>query len=180
MSYFAIQVQTRGEDRYIHLAEKALATGRLQDRGMILLPRRKLKTRKRGITTDNLLPLYPGYVFYRTDALDTEVYQSLRRVPGFYRFLRYGDRPEPLTGEDEKLLLHFLSFGEVVESSRVHFDVDNKIQVISGPMEGLEGRIVKVNKRKGRAKVRLSLYDNSFLVDFAFEMIRQAEKSNEK
>jgi transcription termination/antitermination protein NusG len=45
--------------------------------------------------------------------------------------------------------------------------------VINGPLKGLEGKIVKVDKRKGRAKVKLDLYDESFLVDLSFELLGQ-------
>ena len=31
--------------------------------------------------------------------------------------------------------------------------------------------IVRVDRRKGRARVRLELYENSFLIDFGFEAI---------
>jgi len=174
MSYFVIQVVTRGEVKYLQLAEKALNTGGLEEKGRLLLPRRNLETRKHGNVKENLLPLYPGYLFYRSDGVQPDVYRTLRRIPGYCRFLKYGDRPEPLSGEDEKTLIHFLSFGEVVESSRVYFDENDRVRVVSGPMSGLEGRIVKVNKRKKRAKIRLSLYEDSFSVDFPFEIIEQA------
>jgi transcriptional antiterminator NusG len=36
---------------------------------------------------------------------------------------------------------------------------------------GLEGKIVKVDKRKGRAKIKLDLYNDSFAIDLAFEVI---------
>ncbi|MCL2557796.1 MAG: antitermination protein NusG, partial [Treponema sp.] len=39
------------------------------------------------------------------------------------------------------------------------------------PLKGLEGRIIKVDKRKKRAKIRLDLYDESFAIDLAFEII---------
>jgi hypothetical protein len=35
--------------------------------------------------------------------------------------------------------------------------------------------IVRVDRRKGRAKVRLEMYDNSFEVDFGFEALEAAE-----
>ena len=176
MSYFVIQVKTRGEEKFLQLAEKTLYTLETAHGGILLLPRRTLTTRRRGKTKNRLLPIYPGYIFYRSDNLDAEIFRAFRRVPGFCRYLGYGGKPEPLTGEDEKLLLHFLSFGEVVETSRVYFDTDDKIRVVSGPMSNLEGRIVKVDKRKRRAKVSLSLYENSFLVDFGFELLEQAVK----
>jgi transcriptional antiterminator NusG len=38
----------------------------------------------------------------------------------------------------------------------------------------MEGLIVKVDRRKGRARVRLELYENSFLIDFGFDALEQA------
>ncbi|MBN2051851.1 MAG: antiterminator LoaP [Spirochaetales bacterium] len=173
MSYYVIQVKTREEEKYIHLARKGIATLGLDIGEDLLLPRRKLITRRRGKIKETLLPLYPGYIFFQSAGIPTDIYWLFRRTPGFFRFLRGERSPEPLSGEDEKLLLHFLSFGETVETSQVFFDENNKIRVVSGPMTGLEGRIVKVDKRKKRAKVRLSLYENSFLVDFSFELMEK-------
>jgi transcriptional antiterminator NusG len=40
---------------------------------------------------------------------------------------------------------------------------------------GLEGRIIKVDKRKRRAKIMLDLYNDSFSIDLAFEVIGSAD-----
>ena len=69
------------------------------------------------------------------------------------------------------LLGHFLSFGEVAGQSVVTFDEKRRIRVISGPLLGLDGQIVKVDHRKRRARVRLSLYEESFEIDFEFEAL---------
>ena len=68
-------------------------------------------------------------------------------------------------------MAHFVRFGEVIGKSTVTFDENSRIQVKDGPLAGLEGRIVKVDRRKQRAKVRLDLYKDSFLVDFGFELL---------
>ncbi|MDR2619211.1 MAG: antitermination protein NusG, partial [Treponema sp.] len=34
--------------------------------------------------------------------------------------------------------------------------------------------IIKVDKRKGRAKIKLDLYDDSFTIDLAFEVLETA------
>ena len=119
---------------------------------------------------------FPGYIFLRADVVKSSVYQALRQVPRFVRFLPANDRIQPLEAGDLKTVTHFLSFGEVVDKSKVIFDENNRIKVISGPMMGLEGRIVKVDRRKGRARVRLELYENSFDVDFGFEHLEQSPR----
>jgi transcriptional antiterminator NusG len=45
-------------------------------------------------------------------------------------------------------------------------------------MMGLEGIIERVDRRKGRAKIRLTLNENSLLVDLAFDVIESAEEKN--
>lgn len=143
--------------------------------GRLLWPRRSLTIRRQGKQVASLAPIFPGYVFYEAEEVSPEVYWSLKRLSGFIRFLKNEDRLEKLTGADRDLLLHFLSYGEVVEKSLVYFDENNRIRVTKGPMKGLEGQIIKVDKRKRRAKIRLSLYSNRFLVDFGFELLEPAE-----
>jgi len=57
----------------------------------------------------------------------------------------------------------------------VYFNEDSRIVVVEGPLMGLEGRIVKVDRRKGRAKIMLDLYNDSFSIDLAFEVIGALE-----
>jgi transcriptional antiterminator NusG len=61
-----------------------------------------------------------------------------------------------------------------VEKSAAYFDENRRIRVISGPLKNLEGMIVRVDRRKGRARVRLEMYEDSFEVDFGFEALDSA------
>jgi len=51
----------------------------------------------------------------------------------------------------------------------------NRIVVLHGPLSGLEGRIIKVDQRKKRAKIALDLCSDSFTIDLAFEVIEKAK-----
>ena len=59
--------------------------------------------------------------------------------------------------------------------SKVYFDENSRIVVLLGPLKGLEGKIVKVDKRKRRAKVKLDIYEDSFFIDLAFDVIEKAQ-----
>lgn len=168
MNHYVIQVPSRSEDRFLRLARR-----RIPDHQFIC-PKRELKIRRGGRTILELPPLFPGYLFLDAPEIDRELFMEVRRLPGFIRFLENNDRIVPLGGDDLALVRHFLSFGEVVRQSQVRFDRDQRIVVVSGPMQGMEGRIIKVDKRKGRAKVRLDLYSDSFPVDLGFEIIEDA------
>ena len=62
-----------------------------------------------------------------------------------------------------------------MEKSKVIFDENKRIRVIHGALKGLEGKIVKVDRRKQRAKVALTLYEDSFLIDFGFDLLEPSE-----
>jgi transcriptional antiterminator NusG len=165
MPFFVLQVRTGGEEKYRRQAEKLLTPGR----GELFWPRRSLRVRRAGSWRETVAPIFPGYLFLRAEALESGLFRELKALPGFTRFLRDNGDVEPLGERDLALLLNFLSFGEVVRPSRVRFDAERRIQVLDGPLKALEGRIVRVDRRKRRARVRLELYENSFLIDFGFE-----------
>jgi transcriptional antiterminator NusG len=142
--------------------------------GRLLWPRRNLRIRRKSRWKDELAPIFPGYVFLETPEVTKELFMKLRRIPGFFRFLQSNQHIVPLSSGDRELLMHFLAFGEIVDKSAVYFDENNRIKVMSGPLLGLEGFIVKVDRRKGRAKVKLDMFKNAFLVDFGFEAIEKA------
>ncbi len=182
-TFFVIQVMTGEEQRFIRRAEQALLLRGIDGESCrFWWPRRKLTIRRKGKREKTLAPLFPGYLFIQTEEITPEVFRDLRRCSGFVRFLPDNQNIEPLGAEGLQLVQHFLSFGEVVEQSRVTFDVNNRIVVKEGPLSGMEGRIVKVDRRKGRAKVRLDLYEDSFLIDLGFETLepdnRKADSSD--
>ncbi len=140
----------------------------------MLWPRRSLRIRRTGLWRDSVSPIFPSYVFLQSADIDPDLYAGLKRTPGFIRFLPSNEARAPLEQKDQALLSHFLSFGEVVEKSAAYFDENRRIRVISGPLKNLEGMIVRVDRRKGRARVRLEMYEDSFEVDFGFEALDSA------
>ncbi len=168
MYYYALQVRTRSEEKYIRMA----ATAQLEQNPKLHFPQRRMPIRRLGKTVNTLQSVFPGYIFLELEApISTETVWYFRRVDGFFRFLRSNKEVKPLEGQDLKIVLHFISHGPVAEKSRVVFDNDDRIKVESGPLKGLEGNIVKVDKRKGRAKIKLDLYEDSFTIDLAFELL---------
>lgn len=174
--FFVLQVMTGEEARILRRAGEALTMyGVSQTDVRLWWPRRKLKIRRKGRRLTTLAPLFPGYLFLEMHRDEQEVFRELRRVRGVVRFLRSNDDIQPLEARDLELIRHFISFGEIITESRVTFDEKNRILVSEGPLKGLEGMIVKVDRRKGRAKVKLDMYDDSFLIDLAFEVLQPSE-----
>ena len=170
MNYYAIQVKTRSENKFLKLFKNMHPAMTFP----LYFPQRRLDIRKNGKISSSLSAVFPGYIFIEAEN-DEEINAqkwSFRRTEGFYRFLMSNQNITPLSGRDLELVLHFIkNAGSVAGRSKVFFDENSRIVVIEGPLKGLEGRIIKVDKRKGRAKVNLDLYNDSFAIDLAFEVI---------
>jgi transcriptional antiterminator NusG len=170
MEYYAMQVKTRGELKFMRLF-------RGQNPGItvpLYFPQRSLDIRRGGRIIPSKLAIFPGYIFLELPEDDSiQRYQwAFRRTDGFYRFLRSNKDIAPLQNRDLELVLHFIKeVGPLAGKSQVYFDDNSRIVVISGPLSGLEGRIIKADKRKGRAKIKLDLYGDSFSIDLAFEVL---------
>lgn len=174
--FYVLHVLTGEESRFLQRARQRLERHEQEASHFNLWwPRRVLRERARGRTRTVTASLFPGYLVLEHDSISDRTVTAMREVTGFVRFLRSNDDIVPLGGNDLALIRHFLSFGEIVRPSKVAFDENNRIVVHSGPLQGLEGRIVKVDRRKRRAKVKLDLYDNPFLIDLAFDLIGHAD-----
>jgi len=174
MNYYAIQVKTRSENKFIKLF-KAMHP---EVAFPIYFPQRRLDIRRKGQIRQSMAAVFPGYIFIEAES-DREVIENqweFRRTDGFFRFLRSNQEITPLADRDLELVLHFIkNAGPVAGRSKVYFNENSRIVVVDGPLLGLEGRIVKVDKRKGRAKIMLDLYNDSFSIDLAFEVIGSLE-----
>lgn len=169
-----VQVSTGKEKNFIEDAEFKNKFDELSY--SIVFPQRILKIRKAGKVTEKQLPVFAGYLFIGTDKISKELYQHLKRCKGFYRFLPNNQEPRFLEGRDLEILNQFISFGGLAKISQVVFDENDRIKVIEGPLSGLEGYIVRVNKRKGRATVCLDMCQTAFSIDLGFEILNKEEK----
>jgi transcriptional antiterminator NusG len=170
MNYYALQVKTLGEEKYI----KRFRALHPEIRLPIFFPQRSLDIRRKGVIVPSCSAIFPGYIFIEIDNDDDilKYHWAFRRTDGFYRFLPTNQNIRPLANKDLELVLHFIKkVGPMAGKSLVTFDENSRIVVIEGPLAGLEGKIIKVDKRKGRAKVKLDIYGDSFALDLAFEAI---------
>jgi len=170
MNYYAIQIKTRYEEQYIKLFKAQHPHIDLP----IHFPRRSLEIRRAGKLRTSTSAVFPGYIFIEAEN-DDEIKNcqwEFRQTKGFSRFLRSNQEIIPLADRDLELVLHFIKkAGPIAGRSKVYFNENARIVVVEGPLCGLEGRIVKVDKRKGRAKIMLDIYNDSFSIDLAFEVI---------
>jgi len=174
MDYYAIQVKTRTEEKFMRLFNALHPAANLS----LHFPRRRVDIRRKGVIRQESAAVFPGYIFIEAENEDILAHQwEFRHTDGFYRFLKSNQNICPLADRDLELVLHFIKkTGPVAGISRVYFNANARIVVVEGPLMGLEGKIIKVDKRKKRAKIKLNLYDDSFAIDLGFEVIGAVDR----
>ena len=173
---YTLQVRNRGEQKYIKLFKNQHSELPFT----LYAPLRCMPVRRKGVVSNATSMIFPGYIFVETVEEDsfTACAAAFRRIPGFFRFLKNNQNICPLAGRDLKLVLHFIrAEGAVAGLSKVYLNENSRIVVIEGPLLGLEGKIIKIDKRKGRAKIKLDLYDDSFAIDLPFELLDRTADS---
>ncbi|HWR10858.1 MAG TPA: transcription termination/antitermination NusG family protein [Rectinemataceae bacterium] len=173
MSFFVIQVMTGKEDDFIELFSKYRPDQPLYN------IKKKIKSRKKGKTIFLMNCIFPGYIFfqYPEEKPSPELVRSLKRTTNFSRILPATDSIKALSDRDSDIIRHLLSFGREIGASLVTFDENNRIKVIQGPMMGLEGRIIKVDKRKRRAKIRFEMTETPITFDLGFEILETVKET---
>jgi transcription termination/antitermination protein NusG len=170
MNYYAAQVYTGHEQKFIDQIKSFLPQESNVQQFIFL--QRELRVQRHGVIKNELLPLFPGYIFLETEKeLDPDSRMIMRKSEYFYRFLKNNQNVTPLADNDLKILLHFMDFGEKAGPSSVYFDENQRIIVVEGPLKGLEGFIIKVDKRKKRAKIRINFEESPIIMDLSFDLI---------
>ena len=171
MEYYCLLVKTGEEEKFKGTAlEKLSLTDFTVD---FYFFQRSLKTNQ-GKVFEN--PLFPGYIFFSTEQLVPELMMILKKVKGFIRFLIDNTNPIKIVGRQLEELRIFIRNGEHWGISKVEFLPGKNVRAISGPLVGLEGKIYKVNKKRGRVTIMTSLSPDGRKIDLAFESVQLVDE----
>lgn len=135
----------------------------------ILVPQKTIKERKDGQWHMATKTLFPGYVFVKV-FMDAEMYYRLDGIPSVIRILGDVNGPKPVLDDEMYIVLRLSGDGEPLGISRIYCE-GSKVKVSSGPLVGLEGQIVKVDARRYRAKVNLTLMGEPRIVEMGIELL---------
>ncbi len=106
------------------------------------------------------LALFPGYVFVRMALSDR---MQVLGLPGVVRLVSFNGQPAPLPTDEIEALQTRLSAGLKAEP-HPYMRAGRRVRVRSGPMEGLEGKIVRT-KDRCRVIFSIDLLQRSVIVE---------------
>ena len=156
-------VKTGSEEKFKDCAAQKFA--QFGDKTSFYFLKKQMKARSGSVFME---PLFPGYVFMETPALDRAAIEALKTVKGFYHFLFDNVSPQKLQGNDLTYYSCFRNDGEVLGISQAHFDENQRIKIINGPLLGFEGKIIRVNRRCKRVTVEIDMFGYSKKIDLCY------------
>jgi transcriptional antiterminator NusG len=149
-------------------------------------PKRELEIRKDGKVTKQIKALFPGYFFLQSGSrmMYYEAIEMVKNINGMFSGVTLlkvvgmtkdknscgSDEITPIRDQEIDLFLEITNQEEVVEFS-TYKKTGDKIKIISGPLTGLEGIIIKLNARKKRVKVGVELLGQMQIIDLGAEMV---------
>lgn len=137
-----------------------------------LAPQREIKERKDGKWKIKIRTLFQSYVFVKS-TMDAEAYYKLSNISGVINILKgAGSSPTPVPEDEMHMVLRLTQESDLVGISDLVFDGD-KVKVTRGVLEGYEGQIIKVDKRRFRAKVKFTLMGQDKFIELGINVIEK-------
>jgi transcriptional antiterminator NusG len=97
----------------------------------------------------------PGYVFIESGALlDIFCWREICKTDNIYYPLEYPDNERALRGKDLDFANWLKNNNGIIKISKV-IEIGNRIKATEGPLKGLEGKIVKINRKQKCVAVKL-------------------------
>jgi len=149
---------------------KKILESEVGDAYKFIVPTRELRERKDGKWNTIKRKLFPGYVLIK-GIMNIDVYYKLKKIPGVIKLLSSED--EVLTVDESELrVLKILidNDGNNIGISSLYKENDG-VKIVAGPLMGLEGQIIKIDYRKGRAKVSLRFMNEERVVELGIEVV---------
>ena len=124
------------------------------------LPQYQSRRKWRDREVELSLPLFPGYVFVRM-ALENKL--RVLQVPGVACLVSFAGKPAVVPAEEFGRIQELLN-RKAVATPHPYLNVGRRARVLDGPFAGLEGIVVRRNKRS-RLVISLDLIARSIAVE---------------
>jgi len=164
MKWYAIFVKSGMEELVLSYLDLML-NGKLKLHAQLLVPKRELIEYSRGTKKSTIRILYPGYVFMRINEIYSAYFLIKERWhSAIYKFLRNDDYFYEISENEIGQMIQMLDEKGIIRISNICVE-KNRILALDGPLTLYNGKIIKINTRKGRAKIQLELHNESRTVD---------------
>ena len=168
--WYVVQTRTGTEESIQIQCQKNVSAEVLE---RCFIPYYEEQKRIRGEWTTQRKVLFPGYVFMITENVES-LYEELKTIIGLTKLIGTGEEIVPLQEEEINFLESFGGEKQVVEMSRGIIE-HSQVKVLSGPLQGKEGYIRKIDRHKRKAWLELEMFGRTQSVQVGLEVVARIE-----
>lgn len=110
--------------------------------------------------------IFPGYLLVNM-ILDDNSWLAVRTTPGVTAFVGMNNKPRPISDQEVKSIIQFMSQGAAPTFKDV-FLVNDTVKIIDGPFADFIGKVESVDKEKGKVRVLVSIFGRETPVELDF------------
>jgi transcriptional antiterminator NusG len=155
LNWYAIYTRSRHEQKvYDRLREKEIE---------VFLPLIQRWSRRKDRKKSIRVPLFPGYLFVRTQ-MDQFAYYEILKTKSVVRILCSAGVPAPIP--DEQIHgIQILMKNNIAITPCQYLKAGERARVVNGPLTGIEGILIKIKPNKNRLVLSVDLIKESVSVE---------------
>jgi transcriptional antiterminator NusG len=138
----------------------------------LLVFSREILHTKKGREIKLTTPLFPGYIFLYKElekVLQTKKRNSLNE---FIKPIIFNGVPATVSQDEMRLLFSTSDNQGLFRLSQGYLTDDGNVQIVQGPLKDIEGKIIFINKKKRKVRVRLTLFNREVNVSLGLDLIK--------
>ena len=172
--YFVINTISQKEQEILDKIKRGINNDIYKD---IFIVKRKRLRKKEGKWLEYEERMFPGYIFVETDK-PKEFAGLIRKIDGFKRLVATGNvgymTYVPLTNDEEKMINDLIGKEDkTINLSYISIDEGKNVQIISGPLCGYEGKIIKYDLHKRVAYISIPFASRETVVQVGIDIIKE-------
>lgn len=96
-------------------------------------------------------PLFKSYIFVYIDIAD---YIRVLNIGGVVRIITFDGKAVPVPHQQIHAIREYIASPELTNEKTESFEIGDKVEIVRGPMAGLQGHLVR---KSGKNKVRIEI-----------------------
>ena len=169
--WYVIQVRSKLEEKIKKSCEMIISKEFLKE---CFIPRNLRLKKINGKWIEDEEILFNGYVFLVSDTPD-ELFLELKKIPDLTKMLgKSNNEIFPLYDDEVAFLKSLSNDGHVVEMS-TGIIINDLVNITSGPLQGKEGIIKKIDRHKRIAFIEVELFGKTTIAKVGLEIISKTQ-----